>query len=490
MAKARVELDENGLDPNRWRALFVIAIASLMVVLDASIVNIALPSAQADLGISDANRQWVVTAYSLAFGSLLLLGGRISDYVGRKKIFIVGLIGFAVASGLGGIATNQELLFAARALQGAFGALLAPAALALINVTFTVPKERARAFGVYGAIAGGGAAIGLILGGVLTEYANWRWCLGVNVPIALFAVVLAIPFVKESKAKGDNKYDIPGAATVTLGLVALVYGFSQAATDGWTDFNTYRFFIVSAVFLIAFFVIEKKVPNPLLPLRVLTERNRGGSYLASLLVGTGLFAMFLFLSIYLQSFLQYSSLKSGFAFLPFSAGVIVFAGVASQLLPKIGPKPLMTTGLVAASIGLLMLARITPTSTYVADILPALLIMSSGMALFFIPSASTGLHNAGEHDAGVAGAVLNTSQQIGGSLGAALLNTVAISSASAFAKANTELGDKVEIFAQVHGFSTAFKYGAGFLFLAAIVSFFSLNVGKDSLVESESGPIH
>ena len=233
MSKTKIELDENGLDPNRWRALFVIAIASLMVVLDASIVNIALPSAQIDLHISDANRQWVVTAYSLAFGSLLLLGGRISDYVGRKKIFIVGLIGFAAASGLGGIASSQALLFGARALQGAFGALLAPAALALINVTFTLPKERARAFGVYGAISGGGAALGLILGGVLTEYANWRWCLGVNVPIALVAVILAIPFIHESKAKGDNTYDIPGAATVTLGLVSLVYGFSQAASKGW-----------------------------------------------------------------------------------------------------------------------------------------------------------------------------------------------------------------------------------------------------------------
>ena len=318
--------------PDRWRTLFVIAIAQLMVVLDASIVNIAIPSAKAELGITDANQQWVVTAYTLAFGSLLLLGGRIADFIGRKKIFIIGLLGFAAASALGGIASTQGLLFASRGLQGVFGALLAPAALSIVSVTFTDPKERARAFGVYGAIAGGGAAIGLILGGFLTEYANWRWCLGVNVPIALFAVLLAIPFINESKAKGDNKYDIPGATTVTLGLVALVYGFSQAATEGWTDFATYIFFIISAIFLIAFFVIEKKVPNPLLPLRVLTERNRGGSYLASLLVGTGLFAMFLFLSIYLQSFLQYSSLKSGFAFLPFSAGIIVFAGIASQLL--------------------------------------------------------------------------------------------------------------------------------------------------------------
>ncbi len=490
MTTARIELDENGQDPNRWRALFVIAIASLMVVLDASIVNIALPSAQLDLGISDANRQWVITAYSLAFGSLLLLGGRISDYVGRKKIFIIGLIGFAAASGLGGIASSQGLLFGARALQGAFAALLAPAALALINVTFTIPKERARAFGVYGAISGGGAAIGLILGGVLTEYANWRWCLGVNVPIALIAVLLAIPFIHESKASGDKTYDIPGAVTVTLGLVSLVYGFSQAAINGWTDFVTYKFFILATVFLVAFFVIERMVPNPLLPLRVITERNRGGSYLASLLVGTGLFAMFLFLSIYMQGFLNYSSLRSGFAFLPFSAGVIVFAGVASQLLPRIGPKPLMTTGLVAGAAGLLLLSQITPSSTYVKDILPALIIMSSGLALFFIPSASTGLHNAGGHDAGVAGAVLNTSQQIGGSLGAALLNTVAISSAATYAKANTALGDKVEVFAQVHGFSMAFRYGAGFLLLAAIVTIVTINIGKDSLVESDSAAIH
>jgi EmrB/QacA subfamily drug resistance transporter len=480
-------LDENGLDPNRWRALMVIAIASLMVVLDASIVNIALPSAQKALHISDANRQWVVTAYSLAFGSLLLLGGRIADFVGRKKIFIIGLIGFAAASGLGGIASNQGLLFTARGLQGAFGALLAPAALSLINVTFTVPKERARAFGVYGAISGGGAAIGLILGGTLTEYANWRWCLGVNVPIAVIAVLLAIPFIHESKAPGDRSYDIPGAVSVTLGLVSLVYGFSQAAGHGWGNFATYKFFIIAAVFLITFFVIEKRVANPLLPLRVLTERNRGGSYVGTLLVGTGLFAMFLFLSIYMQSFLHYSSLRSGFAFLPFSMGVIVFAGIGSQLLPKVGPRPLMVTGLVAGAAGLLFLSRITPTSSYTTAILPAIVIMSSGLALFFIPSASTGLHNAGEHDAGVASAVLNTSQQIGGSLGAALLNTVAISSASTYAKSHTQLRAQVQVFAQVHGFSTTFIYGAGFLLLAAIVIAFTINVGKDSLVEAEGG---
>ena len=303
-ATAKIEL-EDGLDPNRWRALAVIAIASLMIVLDASIINLALPSAQKALHISNANRQWVVTAYSLAFGSLLLLGGRIADYVGRKKIFIIGLLGFAAASAIGGFATNQGELFAMRGLQGAFGALLAPASLSLINVTFTVPKERARAFGVYGGISGGGAAIGLIVGGLLTQYANWRWCLFVNAPIALLAVAMAFPFLHESKAKGDNKYDIPGAVTVTLGLVSLVYGFSQAASNGWANVHTYSYFIIAGILLVAFFSIEAKVKNPLLPLRVLTERNRAGSYIGSLLVGIGIFAMFLFLSIYMKGFINY-----------------------------------------------------------------------------------------------------------------------------------------------------------------------------------------
>ena len=478
---------DEGLDPNRWLALVVIAIASLMIVLDASIINLALPKAQVALKISNANRQWVVTAYSLAFGSLLLLGGRIADYVGRKKVFMIGLIGFAGASALGGFATNQGLLFAARGLQGAFGALLAPAALSLINVTFTVPKERARAFGVYGAISGGGAAIGLIAGGTLTEYANWRWCLFVNVPIALIAVLLAIPNLHESKAAGDNKYDIPGAVTVTVGLVSLVYGFSQAANHGWANLHTYPYFILAALFIAAFLVVEVQVANPLLPLRVLNERNRGGSYLTSLLTGTGLFAMFLFLSIYLQNFLHYSPLKSGFAFLPFSGGIVIGAGIASQLLPKVGPRPLMVSGLIVGAGGLWLLSGITPTSTYLKDIFPAMVIMSLGLAFVFIPSASTGLHNSGDHDAGVASAMLNTSQQIGGSLGAALLNTIAISSATAFAKGHTSLGKAVGVYSQVHGFSTTFRIGAGFLIAAAIVSATFINVGKDSLAEPAGG---
>ena len=478
------------LDPTRWRTLFVVAIAQLMIVLDSSIMNIAIPSAKIELGISDANQQWVITAYTLAFGSLLLLGGRIGDYMGRKKIFLIGLAGFAAASALGGVASNEGMLYASRALQGVFAALLAPAALAIISVTFTVPKERAKAFGVIGAISGGGAAIGLILGGALTEYFSWRWCLGVNTPIAIFAAVLAVKFVKESKAQGDNSYDIPGVFTATAGLFALTYGFHEAAVSGWSDTLTIGFLTASVLLLTTFVLIEKRVKNPLMPLRVVTDRNRGGSYLGSLVVGAGLFSMFLFLGLYLQVVLGYTPLRSGFAFLPFTAGIIVFAGVASQLLPKFGPRALMVPGLIAASAGMLMISRITPETSYTTHVLPALLIMSSGMALVFIPLTSTALHAVSSHDTGVASAMLNTSQQIGGSLGTALLNTVAATATTTYAAANAQLGEKLMPFAMTHGFTVAFKFSALLLFIGAIVLFFFINVGKDSLVETEGAGLH
>ena len=474
----------SNLAPDRWRTLFVIAIAQLMVVLDASIVNIAIPSAKADLGISDANQQWVVTAYTLAFGSLLLLGGRIADFVGRKKIFIIGLLGFAAASALGGIASTQGLLFASRGLQGVFGALLAPAALSIVSVTFTDPKERARAFGVYGAISGGGAAIGLILGGTLTEYFSWRWCLGVNTPIALVAGLLAFKYVHESKAGGDHSYDLPGTLTASAGLFALVYGFNEAATKGWSANITIAFLAASAILLIAFFIFEKKVKNPLMPIRIISERNRGGSYLGSLVVGAGLFSMFLFLGIYLQSVLGYTPLKAGFAFMPFTAGIIVFAGVASQLLPKVGPRPLMVPGLLAAAVGLLLLTQITPETSYITHVLPALLIMSSGMALVFIPLSTTALHGVGNRDAGVASALINTSQQVGGSLGTALLNTVAATATTSYMTANAT---KSPLFGLTHGFTVAFTVSAALLVVGAIVLALFINIGKESVVENEGG---
>ena len=490
MSKSQKAVNDQNLDPTRWRTLFVVAIAQLMIVLDSSIMNIAIPSAKTELGITDANQQWVITAYTLAFGSLLLLGGRIGDYVGRRKVFLIGLMGFAAASALGGVAANQGMLFAARALQGVFAALLAPAALAIISVTFTVPKERAKAFGVIGAISGGGAAIGLILGGALTEYTSWRWCLGVNTPIAILAGLLAIKFVHESKAAGNNTYDMPGVVTATAGLFSLTYGFNEAATKGWSSSTTISFLIAALLLLVIFVIIESKVANPLMPLRVITERNRGGSYMGSLVVGAGLFSMFLFLGLYLQVVLGYSPLKSGFAFLPFTAGIIVFAGVASQLLPKFGPRALMVPGLIAAGSGLLLMTRITPDTSYATHVLPSLLIMSSGMALVFIPLTSTSLHAVSSHDTGVASAMLNTSQQVGGSLGTALLNTIAATAATTYATANSQLGERLQPFAMTHGFTVAFQCSAGFLFVGAILLFFFINVGKDSLVETEGAGVH
>ncbi len=473
-------------DSRRWLALAVIAVAQLMVILDASIVTIALPQAQQDLGISDADRQWVVTAYTLAFGGLLLLGGRIADFVGRKKIFLVGLAGFAAASALGGAAQSAGMLFGARALQGAFAALLAPAALSLITVTFTESRERAKAFGVYGAVSGGGAAIGLIVGGLLTEYASWRWCLFVNVPIAIAAGLAALPTVHESRADGDRHYDIPGAITVTAGLVALVYGFSEAAKVGvgWLDPTTIGLLAASVVLLAAFVVIEYRTPHPLLPLRVVVDRNRGGSFLASLLVGAGLFAMFLFLTYYFQLNLGYSPLKAGFAFLPFSAGIIVSAGMASSLLPRVGPKPLMVTGLALATAGLFYLTQLDQQSSWVSHVLPAEIVMSVGMGLVFVPLSSLSLFGVEPRDAGVASAVLNTTQQVGGSLGTALLNTLYASAVATYLVSNRPGPAGLQSFkfdAYLHGYRVAFVVGGGLLAAALVVVIVFVNAKRDDV---------
>ncbi|MSW94756.1 MAG: DHA2 family efflux MFS transporter permease subunit [Actinobacteria bacterium] len=454
-------------DPMRWKALVVIAISQLMVVLDASIVNIALPAMQQDLGISDTNRQWVVTAYTLAFGGLLLLGGRIADYAGRKKMLIVGLIGFATASMLGGISTSAGMLIAARGLQGVFAALLAPAALSLITVTFTDSKERAKAFGVYGALSGGGAAIGLVMGGILVEYTSWHWTLLVNVPIAVVAVLLAVKYVHESRATGDTKYDIPGAITATLGLVALVYGISKASTDGWNGTQTLAFIIAGAVLLAVFLFIESRSSHPLLPLRILLNRTRGGAYLASFFVGIGLFAMFLFLTYFFQIVMGYTPLTSGLLFLPFSVGVVLSAGIASQLLPRFGPRYVTFAGFCLAVLGLYIFTHLASSSTYWPNILPGMIVTSIGMGLIFVPLSAVALFGVGNHDAGVASAVLNTSQQIGGSIGLAFLNTIAASATGAFIVSNRLPGPTND--ALVSGYTTAFTWSVGILALAGII---------------------
>ncbi|WP_446215365.1 MFS transporter [Micromonospora sp. IBHARD004] len=471
--------------PRRWLVLAVIAISQLMVVLDATIVNIALPQAQLSLGISDADRQWVVTAYTLTFGGLLLLGGRIADYWGRKRTFLVGMVGFALASAIGGLATTGGLLFAARALQGAFGALLAPASLALLTVLFTEAKERAKAFAVYGAIAGGGSAVGLVLGGVLTEYANWRWCLLVNIPIAAIALLAAIPLVPDSRAHGDTRYDIPGAVVVTAGLVSLVYGFTKAAEDGWDAAGTIGFIAAGLVLLAAFVLIELRSSHPLLPLRILLDRNRGGAYLASTLIGAGLFGAFLFLTFYFQVVLGYTPVEAGLASLPVTAGVLVAAGVASQLLPRLGAKPLMVAGAVLAAAAMLSLTQIDVDTSFVSHLLPAQVILGMGLGFTFVPLSSLALVGVPEHDAGAASATLNATQQVGGSLGTALLNTMYTSAVTAYLVGKMP-DPMTQVKALVHGYTVAFAWGAGLILLSGLVTLLLIKVRREHLATANA----
>ena len=479
-------------DPRRWIVLAVIAISQLMVVLDATIVNIALPSAQRALEITDADRQWVVTAYTLAFGGLLLLGGRIADYWGRKRTFLVGAVGFAAASALGGFAQNGAMLFGARALQGVFGALLAPASLALLTVLFTEARERAKAFAVYGAIAGGGSAVGLLLGGVLTEYANWRWCLLVNIPIAILALALAIPLVPESKAHGDTTYDVPGAVLVTLGLAALVYGFTEAAKpdEGWDSATTLSFIVGGLVLIAAFVLVERRTKNPLLPLRIVLDRNRGGAYLTSMLVGAGLFGAFLFLTLYLQNVLAYTPLEAGFASLPVTVGVLISAALASNLLPRIGPKILMIVGPILAAAGMFLLRFIDIDTSFWAHLMPAQVLLGLGLGFTFVPLSSLALVGVPEHDAGAASAALNATQQVGGSLGTALLNTLATSAIASYAAAhipaNRQAAQQVGLEAQVHGYAAAFTWAAVVILIAAGVTALFVKVNRQDLPTGEA----
>ncbi len=455
-------------DPRRWAILAVVVIAQLMVVLDASIVTIALPSAQHALGISVTNRQWVITAYTLAFGGLLLLGGRIADYGGRKRMFAVGLIGFASASALGGLAVNQGMLFGARALQGAFAALMAPAALSILTITFqSDPGERAKAFGAYGAVSGAGGAIGVLAGGLLTEYASWRWCLLVNVPLALLAAVAAGRVVHESRAVGTTRYDLPGALLSTLGLVSLVYGFTKASTDGWASAPTLTFLSIAIVLLAAFVIVEARSSHPLLPLRVVAERNRGGSFLASFLLGAGLFAMFVFLSYYMQTVLHYSALKAGVAFLPFAAGVIVAAAASTSIVPRIGARLPMASGLLVGAVGLGWLTQIGVHTSFWLYVFGPQVLMSVGLGFAFPALSSTALTNVRSADSGVASAMVNTTQQVGGSLGTALLNTVAATATASYIRANGPASLPAGL---VHGYAVAFAIGAGFLVVAALAA--------------------
>ncbi|MGW2303775.1 MFS transporter [Streptomyces sp. NPDC001809] len=476
-------------DPGRWKALVFIALAQLMVVLDATIVNIALPSAQQDLGISDGNRQWVITAYALAFGGLLLFGGRIADLWGRKRTFVVGLIGFALASALGGAATGEAMMLGARALQGAFGALLAPAALSLLAVTFTDAKERAKAFGIYGAIAGGGGAVGLILGGFLTEYLNWRWTFFVNIPFAVVAAVGAYLVVREpAGSRNRSTLDIPGVILSTLGLVALVYGFTRAESEGWSDAGTIGMFVSSAVLLAAFVLTEAKVKSPLLPLRVLTDRNRGGVYLSLGLAVISMFGLFLFLTYYLQVVKGYSPVMTGFAFLPMIAGMIIGSTqIGTRLMTRVPPRLLMAPGFLTAGVGMLLLTQLEIGTSYAGLILPAQLLLGLGMGTAFMPAMSLATHGVDPRDAGVASAMVNTSQQVGGAIGTALLNTIAASATTAYltdnaAGATTPAAQRLlQLQGMVEGYTAAIWWAVGILVASAVIAFTLINTGKPEM---------
>ncbi|ONI64195.1 MFS transporter [Leifsonia sp. ALI-44-B] len=456
----------------RWWTLTAVAIAQLMVVLDATVVNIALPAAQADLGFSNGDRQWVITAYSLAFGSLLLLGGRLSDLIGRKRAFIIGLIGFALASALGGAADSFGLLVAARALQGAFGALLAPTALAVLTTTFTIPKERARAFGVFGAIAGAGGAVGLLLGGFLTEKLDWRWNLYINVFIAIIAIIGAVIFVSSPKREGARpKLDVPGTILVSGALFTLVYGFSNAETDGWDSPATWGMLAASVVLLVAFVFWQRRAAHPLLPLSIVLDRNRGAAYASVLIAGAGMFGIFLFVTYYLQASLGYSPIQTGLSFLPMIGMLVLAAQLSTNIfVPRFGPKVMVPFGMLLGMTGMLLLTRLTLDSSYAADVLPALMVLGFAMGSIMPASMQTATLGVDRQFAGVASAMVNTSQQVGGSIGTALLNTLAATAATDFVASNLPASPEVLADAAVHSYSTAYFWGAGFFLVGAILS--------------------
>jgi EmrB/QacA subfamily drug resistance transporter len=444
-----------------------------MVVLDATIVNIALPSAQRALHFSSDNRQWIITAYALAFGSLLLVGGKLGDLFGRKWTLIGGLAGFSVASAIGGLAQSFGMLVAARAFQGAFGALLAPSALGLLTVTFQGSPDRPKAFGIFSAIAAGGGSLGLLLGGVLTQAISWRWSLYVNLAIAVPTAIVALRLLSNERQEVRPRIDLPGAAVASGGLFALVYGFSNAETSSWSDPITIIALVASAVLLSGFIALERRVEHPLLPLHIIWDRARGGAYATIALAGSAVFAVFLFLTYYMQQNLGYSPLKTGLGFLPMTAMIVLTATtVQTRVLPRIGAKPLVISGMALGVMAMLLLSRLTPHGAYVSHVLPGLLLTGVAMGLIFAPAFSTATLGVRSSDAGIASAMVNTSQQVGGSVGTALLSTIFASAAASFASGHAHAAGLAGA-ASVHGYSTAFEwaaalFGAG-LFVALLI---------------------
>ena len=469
----------------RWWILAVLGISQLMVILDSTIVNIALPTAQHDLHFSNADRQWIVTAYSLAFGSLLLLGGRIGDMVGRKRALLMGLVGFAVASAIGGASVDFTMLVIARTVQGAFGALLAPSVLALLTTTFTDPGERGQAFGIYGAIAGAGGAIGLLLGGILTSYASWRWTLFVNLVFAATAITGALLWLKRDEGADHDPLDFPGLFLVAGGLFSLVFGFSHAETTSWSDPYTIGFLVAGVVLLAVFAYFETKAKYPLLPPRVVRNRTRGGSVLAMLFASVGIFGVFLFLTYYLQGTLGFSPVKTGVAFLPLVAALATTAQVSNRiLLPRFGPKPIVPIGLLVSAAGLFGLHLVGLHSSYVSHVLPYLLVMGVGFGLSVAPAFSTGTLGLLPKDAGVGSATLNTAQQVGGSIGTSLLNTLAAGAATSYLVGRAVTPANLQA-ALLHSYTTAFLWSSLIFVAGAVVAGLVLKRGGLTSLASE-----
>jgi len=475
----------------RWLVLAVVGIAQLMVVLDMTIVNIALPSAQKALGFSDNQRQWVVTAYALAFGSLLLLGGRLTDLLGRKVTFLTGLVGFAGASALGGAATNFTMLVTARAVQGVFAALLAPAALSLLTTTFTEARDRGKAFGIYGAIAGSGGAVGLLLGGMLTEHLNWRWTLDINLFFAAVAFVAGSVLLKSGTPAARPKLDILGTALVSGGLFSIVYGFSNAETHTWSTPSTWTFLAAGALLLGAFAWWQTRAAHPLLPLRVLLDRNRGASFLAMFILSGAMFGLFLFLTYYLQVSLGYSPVTTGLAYLPMVAvSIVASIQATSLLLPRFGPKPLVPTGMGLAAIGMVWLTRVGLSSTYAADVLPPLLVFGLGLGLVISTVMNLATHRVQTDDAGVASASVNAMQQIGGSIGTALLSVFASTAFTHYMSGKNPAAPLVQAQAAIHSYHAVFWWSAAFFAAGMLVSLLLYRRGAPRPSPDDAPAIH
>jgi len=471
----------------RWWVLAVIGVAQLMIMLDATVVNIALPHAQLDLGFSDGNRQWVITGYALSFGSLLLLGGRLGDLLGRRTLFVIGLAGFGAASVVGGAASSFEIFVAARVAQGIFAAVLAPAALSLLSVTFTEPSERAKAFGVFGALGAAGGAVGLLLGGMLTEWASWRWVMYVNVVFAAPALIGALLLLAKPVVSQKPKLDIPGIAAVSAGLFAIVYGFAHVESTSWTDPVALGSMILGALLLVVFVWLESKVAHPLLPLRVVLDRTRGGSFVAVFVIGMGMFSVFLFLTYYLAASLGYTPIRTGLAYLPMVTAVALSSTTVSLLvLPKLGPKIVVSASFLVAAVGMGLLTQLELDSTYAAHILPGLILLGLGlggvMATAF-QGATSGLHH---EDTGVASALINTAQQIGGSISTALLTTVASSATTGYLTSH-KASALAAAQAGVEGYTATLAWGSGFFVVGAVVAAFL--IPNRALEPSEGEPV-